>query len=91
LIHTLGTSLSRKIVKSDMSESTQIFINLEYFELACGEFEELLMEKRAFHKGKIHLHATKTFKDLRLTAEKRLYELVHSKINDSVASATYDW
>jgi hypothetical protein len=41
--------------------------------------------------GPIVLSATKEFQDNKKTAEKRIFELVNSKIDDLVETAEYDW
>ena len=37
------------------------------------------------------LHATEEFRSNKKTAEKRIFELVNSKIDDLVETAEYDW
>lgn len=71
----------------------QILINLEYFETACRELEILLIKARSSTSagGPIVLNATKEFQDNKKTAEKRIFELVNSKIDDLVETAEYDW
>lgn len=41
--------------------------------------------------GKIELNATEEFRNSRKTAEKRIFELVNSKIDDLIETAEYDW
>lgn len=70
----------------------QILINLEQFEYACCELEVLLAEARQTNEGKkITLKATERFRSEKKTAEKRIFELVNSKIDDLVETAEYNW
>ncbi|KAI9366700.1 exocyst complex subunit Sec15-like-domain-containing protein [Zopfochytrium polystomum] len=91
LIQSLATTLSRKLSSSNMSQAVQIMINLDYFEQACHEFEELLIEKRSSQRGRITLQATNSFKDMKLSAEKRIFELVKAKIKEFLEISNYDW
>lgn len=71
----------------------QILINLEHFETACKELERLLIAARpsASAGGPIFLKATEEFQGNKKTAEKRIFELVNSKIDDLIETAEYDW
>jgi hypothetical protein len=81
----LGTQYPGQIV--------QILTNLEHFETACDELQKLLFEARSSNSasGSIHLSALTRFKNLKKTAEKRIFELVNSKIDDLIETAEYDW
>jgi len=41
--------------------------------------------------GPVVLHATSQFESGKLTAEKRIFKLVNSKIDDLVETSEYDW
>ncbi|KAL8737936.1 MAG: hypothetical protein Q9181_001199 [Wetmoreana brouardii] len=71
----------------------QILINLEHFEIACEELEQLLVAARSNVStgGTITLRATEEFRGSKKTAEKRIFELVNSKIDDLIGTAEYDW
>ena len=71
----------------------QILINLEHFEVACRELEQLLAAARSGNTvgGPVVLDATEAFQSHKKTAEKRIFELVNSKIDDLVEIAQYDW
>lgn len=71
----------------------QILINLEHFEIACQELEQLLIKDRANTSagGPVTLMATEQFRSNKKTAEKRIFELVNSKIDDLVDTSDYDW
>jgi hypothetical protein len=71
----------------------QILINLEHFETACRELEQLLIAARSSTSagGRIILNATLEFSSNKKTAEKRIFELVNSKIDDLVETAEYNW
>ncbi|KAL8706339.1 MAG: hypothetical protein Q9201_000593 [Fulgogasparrea decipioides] len=71
----------------------QILINLEHFEIACEELEQLLVAARSNVStgDTITLRATEEFRGSKKTAEKRIFELVNSKIDDLIGTAEYDW
>lgn len=71
----------------------QILTNLEHFETACIELQHLLYEARssATSTGPVELGALEQFRSAKKTAEKRIFELVNSKIDDLVETAEYDW
>jgi hypothetical protein len=76
-----------------LGQIVQILINLEHFEIACKELEHLLVEARSSTTigGPIELKATERFRSNKKTAEKRIFEVVNSKIDDLVGIAEYDW
>ncbi|KAL6719575.1 Rab GTPase-binding exocyst subunit S15 [Lecanora helva] len=76
-----------------LGQIVQILINLEHFEIACQELEPLLAAARSTVSvgGSLSLRATDEFRSNKKTAEKRIFELVNSKIDDLVETAGYDW
>ena len=76
-----------------LGQIVQILINLEHFEIACQELEQLLLAARsAVSTGEnVVLSATEEFRSQKKTAEKRIFELVNSKIDDLIETAEYDW
>ncbi|PWW72722.1 exocyst complex subunit Sec15-like protein [Tuber magnatum] len=75
-----------------LGQIVQILINLEHFEFACQELEYLLAEGcSASETGVVTLKATERFRSEKKTAEKRIFELVNSKIDDLIGTAEYDW
>jgi exocyst complex component 6 len=76
-----------------LGQIVQILINLEHFETACQELEQLLIRARSSTSagGPLRLTATEEFRSNKKTAEKRIFELVNSKIDDLVDTAEYDW
>ncbi|CAG8604575.1 6893_t:CDS:10 [Acaulospora morrowiae] len=92
LIEHVDGVLRGKLQSTNISQIVQIIINLEYFENACEELEKLLKTKRSSHRGgKIKLKASDEFRETRKKAEKRIFELVNSKIDDFLELADYDW
>ena len=71
----------------------QILTNLEHFETACEELQKLLFQARASTSAAapISLKALTRFKELKKTAEQRIFALVNSKIDDLIETAEYDW
>lgn len=86
-------SLVEKLSSQYLGQIVQILINFEYFETACVELEQLLIAARSSSSagGPIVLKATEEFRGNKKTAEKRIFELVNSKIDDLVETAEYDW
>ena len=71
----------------------QILTNLEHFEVACAELQELLFQARSSNAatGPVLLKATEEFKAAKKKASDRIFELVNSKIDDLIEIAEYDW
>ncbi|TVY83612.1 Exocyst complex component sec15 [Lachnellula suecica] len=86
-------SLVERLGSQYLGQIVQILINLEHFETACRELEQLLIAARSSTSagGPIILDATEEFRSNKKTAEKRIFELVNSKIDDLVETAEYDW
>lgn len=76
-----------------LGQIVQILINLEHFEFACQELEQLLAAARssASTGENVVLKATEQFRSNKKTAEKRIFELVNSKIDDLIETAEYEW
>ncbi|KAL8723419.1 MAG: hypothetical protein Q9225_000250 [Loekoesia sp. 1 TL-2023] len=90
---TLKTSLVDRLSTQYLGQIVQILINLEHFEIACQELEQLLVAARSNVSagGAIALKASEEFRNSKKTAEKRIFELVNSKIDDLIGTAEYDW
>ncbi|SLM35774.1 exocyst complex component [Lasallia pustulata] len=99
---SLDTLLSEKVCRSlverlssqYLGQIVQILINLEHFETACQELEQLLVAARSTTTStgeSVVLSATEDFRSNKKTAEKRIFELVNSKIDDLIGTAEYDW
>ncbi|KAI4142184.1 MAG: hypothetical protein LQ340_007420, partial [Diploschistes diacapsis] len=86
-------SLVERLKSQYLGQIVQILINLEHFEIACQELEQLLTAARTSSSigGGVVLTATEKFRSSKKTAEKRIFELVNSKIDDLVDTAEYDW
>ncbi|MCJ1424364.1 hypothetical protein MMC29_002252 [Sticta canariensis] len=86
-------SLVERLSSQYLGQIVQILINLEHFEVACQELEQLLVAARSTASAgeSIVLKSTKEFRDNKKTAEKRIFELVNSKIDDLIGTAEYDW
>ncbi|KAH8130439.1 exocyst complex, sec15 subunit [Trichoderma asperelloides] len=86
-------SLVERLSSQYLGQIVQILINLEHFEIACRELEQLLIRARSSTSagGPLRLSATEEFRNNKKTAEKRIFELVNSKIDDLVDTAEYDW
>ncbi|KAL9127730.1 MAG: hypothetical protein Q9217_003439 [Psora testacea] len=93
----LSNSVCRLLVErlnsQYLGQIVQILINLEHFEIACREIEPLLAAARSTGSvgGSLTLNATEEFRSNKKTAEKRIFELVNSKIDDLIGTAEYDW
>ena len=86
-------SLGERLSSQYLGQIVQILINLEHFEIACGELEQLLVAARSTTATgeTITLNATQEFRNGKKQAEKRIFELVNSKIDDLIETAEYDW
>lgn len=86
-------TLVRKLSSKYPGQIVQILTNLEHFEVACHELQELLVEARSSSSaaGPVILKATEKFAEAKKVAEKRIFELVNSKIDDLIGTAEYDW
>jgi hypothetical protein len=87
------TTLVERLNTQYLGQIVQILINLEHFETACQELEQLLVRARSSTTagGPVTLRATERFRSNKKTAEKRIFELVNSKIDELVLEAEYDW
>lgn len=86
-------SLVERLSSQYLGQIVQILINLEHFESACQKVEQHLIKARSSSSagGPVTLEATEQFRNHKKTAEKRIFELVNSKIDDLVDTAEYDW
>jgi len=86
-------SLVERLSSQYLGQIVQILINLEHFENACHKVEQLLIDTRSSTSagGPVTLTATEQFRNHKKTAEKRIFELVNSKIDDLVDTSDYDW
>lgn len=93
LVEKIVQSLIERLKSQYPGQIVQILTNLDHFESACSDLEQLLIEARTTSSagGPITLNATRTFKDAKEQAEKRIFELVESKVNDLIETAEYDW
>ncbi|KAL4801736.1 exocyst complex subunit Sec15-like-domain-containing protein [Aspergillus unguis] len=86
-------TLVERLNSQYLGQIVQILINLEHFEHACHELELLLAAARSQSSSSdpITLKATGKFRDNKKAAEKRIFEVVNSKIDDLIETAEYDW
>ncbi|KAL4898457.1 exocyst complex component Sec15 [Aspergillus ambiguus] len=86
-------TLVERLASQYLGQIVQILINLEHFELACHELESLLAAARSQNSagGPVTLNATEKFRSNKKAAEKRIFEVVNSKIDDLIETAEYDW
>ncbi|ODQ55686.1 exocyst complex subunit Sec15-like protein [Saitoella complicata NRRL Y-17804] len=92
LVQHVNKTLLQRLHTNNLGQVVQIIVNLEHFENACSELEQLLAETRSSHRtGAVKLKATNEFGVSRKNAEKRIFELVNSKIDDFLDIAEYDW
>lgn len=86
-------TLVERLRSQYLGQIVQILINLEHFEVACQELEVLLAAARSpsSNATPMALNATEKFRTNKKAAEKRIFEVVNSKIDDLVETADYDW
>lgn len=93
LVDKVCRSLVDRLSSQYPGQIVQILTNLEHFESACKDLEALLVEARSSSSaaGPIKLNATSQFGEAKKKSEKRIFELVNSKIDDLIETAEYDW
>ena len=93
LLESVCRLLVERLNSQYLGQIVQILINLEYFEIACHALEPLLAAAPSTTsvEGSVSLSATKNFRSNKKTAEKRIFELVNSKIDDLIGTAEYEW
>jgi hypothetical protein len=86
-------SLVDRLSSQYPGQIVQILTNLEHFETACSQLQELLFQARSSNgsTGPVVLKATDEFKAAKKKASDRIFELVNSKIDDLIETAEYDW
>ncbi|KAK5680946.1 Rab GTPase-binding exocyst subunit S15 [Elasticomyces elasticus] len=93
LMNNFITLLTDRLKSQYPGQIVQILTNLDHFEAACSDIEDLLVSARSSSSaaGPISLRATTAFTTAKTQAEKRVFELVNSKIDDLIETAEYDW
>ena len=93
LVDRVCRSLVDRLNSQYAGQIVQILTNLDHFEQACKDLEGLLVEARSSSSaaGPITLAATAEFREAKKKAEKRLFALVNSKIDDLIETADVDW
>ena len=93
LLASVCRLLVERLNSQYLGQIVQILINLEHFEIACHALEPVLAAARSTASigGSVSLGATEEFRSNKKTAEKRIFELVNSKIDDLIGTAEYDW
>ena len=93
LVDKVCRSLVDRLSSQHAGQIVQILTNLDHFEQACKDLEGLLVEARSSSSaaGPITLAATAEFREAKNQAEKRLFALVNSKIDDLIETAEYNW
>ncbi|KAJ4421436.1 Rab GTPase-binding exocyst subunit S15 [Neurospora sp. IMI 360204] len=86
-------TLVERLNSQYLGQIVQILINLEHFEEACHQLEQELIRARSSTSagGPVSLKSTEEFRSNKKTAEKRIFELVNSKIDDLVDTSDYNW
>ncbi|KAL5332574.1 exocyst complex subunit Sec15-like-domain-containing protein [Aspergillus crustosus] len=93
LSNNVCDTLVERLNSQYLGQIVQILINLEHFEHACHELELLLAAARSQSSSSdpVALKATGKFRENKKAAEKRIFEVVNSKIDDLIETAEYDW
>lgn len=93
LVDKVCRSLVDRLNSQYAGQIVQILTNLDHFEQACKDLEELLVEARSSSSaaGPITLSATAEFRQAKKKAEERLFALVNSKIDDLIDTAEFSW
>ncbi|KAL2919846.1 Rab GTPase-binding exocyst subunit S15 [Polyrhizophydium stewartii] len=91
LVQNLNGALLRKVFSSSLSLVIQVMVNAQWMEKACKQFEEALQEQRTCKGVRVALQATHCFEETRALSERRLFEIVNTKIDGFLEVADYDW
>lgn len=93
LCENVCQSLVDRLSSQYPGQIVQILTNLEHFETACQELQDLLFQARSSSSDtkQVVLAATEQFRAAKKTASDRIFELVNSKIDDLIETAEYDW
>ncbi|KAH9842230.1 Exocyst complex component sec15 [Teratosphaeria destructans] len=93
LVEKVCKTLIERLRSQYPGQIVQILTNLDHFEHACSDLEHLLGEARSSSSAAttITLNATRAFASAKEQAEKRIFELVQSKVDDLIETAEYDW
>lgn len=93
LVNKVCKSLVDRLASQYPGQIVQILVNLDWIEQGCRELEGMLLDWRSSSSsaGPISLHAVEEFVAAKKKAEKRIFELVNSKIDDLIETAEYDW
>ncbi|TPX32691.1 holo-[acyl-carrier-protein] synthase [Synchytrium microbalum] len=92
LIQHVNGALLRQLSSNNLSAAVQIRVNLDYWEMACPQFEILLQERRSAHRGgRVVLQAQQAFRNSKKAAETRITELINIKIDQLLELADYEW
>ena len=85
-------AITEKIRISGISTVFQILRNAEYYANACHRIEQTLQEKRYAHRTmKVTLQGIGFLKDLKKTAETRIYEIINENCNSFLEILSYEW
>ncbi|KAI9202810.1 exocyst complex subunit Sec15-like-domain-containing protein [Polychytrium aggregatum] len=87
----LNSAILDQIMISNLSQVVQIIVNIGFICQACKEFEEMIEKNSNSKPGTVTLQATKTFQETINVAEKRIFELLNTKIDDFLELADYEW
>ncbi|OLL23276.1 Centromere/microtubule-binding protein cbf5, partial [Neolecta irregularis DAH-3] len=92
LAKDVNERLVHLLESGNMTQIVQIILNLEHLENACSQVEHLLGKKQSlYHMREVKLKATESFRQSRKNAEKRIFELINTKIDDFLGIAMYYW
>lgn len=85
--------LTDRLTSGNPGQIVQIMANCEHFAQACQGIELELSSRRTSESipGTVRLESTHKFKAGQKQAERRIFELIRSKIDDLTGTAEYDW
>ena len=92
MLASIVEAITAKINISGISMVFQILRNAEYYANACHRVEQVLMEKRYAHRTmRVTLQGVTLLKDLKKTAEVRIYAIINENCNSFLDLLSYDW
>ncbi|KAK4057758.1 Rab GTPase-binding exocyst subunit S15 [Microbotryomycetes sp. JL221] len=93
LIKQVSENIQRRLqMINNLSQLSQIVVNVLFFQTACSELESLLVSLRATQRGgTIHLESLASFQHTLTLTQERIVANISQKMDSFFEEAEYDW
>ncbi|KAM0793644.1 hypothetical protein ACM66B_001075 [Microbotryomycetes sp. NB124-2] len=93
LIKQVSENIQRRLqMISNLSQLSQIVVNVLFFQTACAELENLLVSLRATQRGgTLHLESLASFQHTLSLTQDRIVSNISQKMDSFFEEASYDW